>query len=341
MIRKHHLLLVSGILALAVLACRTQGTPGAQPVTPTPLPPFNTPTPEESTSGETPFLVRFDNLQAVDVENQTLTLANDQVVRVNGETNYARDTGQHDGDVISLPDLSIGDYLQVEVVEGSGNPPLASWVIIRPQEDEPPGIGGAGGGEGYQDGAGPNAPTWGVIANVNTFDQSTGILTLSPGEDGIPDYDTVLVDANTVYRIGDITNDGALASPDQLTPGTSVQVDFAEPVPQDFEGVPLVGIIWVRRYPDPGFDFTEGMEVRSALIRSVDAQAQRFILEPQGEVIVWDDETQFVWDDDTVLDGIPSEADILQSGLNAEVVVRLNADGTLYAVRVIVGEPDF
>lgn len=250
----------------------------------------------------------------------------------------------------SAPVFSVG-FEDTGPLEGeaAASPPDAGPVTIVPTplpQDSGQAEPGQGGGSGeHRDGFccgfpdGGNGPFETVMTTVASVDAAASMVTVT-------DASTVgavgLVDENTALRIADITPNGADATLEDLQPGMAVQAEFLV----ESGDPPHLQALWVLP-AEPVEPVTDRpTEIRDAPIRAVDTVTNRFVQEPLGEIILYDENTVFILDDESV-NGTVAGPEILAVGKWAHVTLLQGPDGPvmafppeepLTAVQVIIHE---
>lgn len=230
----------------------------------------------------------------------------------------------------------LGLDVQVEggVERRGGIDPAGDQPVVEPGLDAEPGSeeaanprpqSGGGGGEGYQDGfccgfpdAG-NGPYELLMTTIVGVDPAAGTVTLAEASQAGA---VVAVDEHTSLRLIDITPDGAPITIDDLQPGMSVQ---AEVLVENGDPPPLQAI-WVHPEEDLPFPTDQPYEVRDAPIQAVDTVNNRFVQEPYGEIILYDENTTFIYDDGS-FNGVEAGPADLAVGRSAHVVLLQGPDG--------------
>jgi hypothetical protein len=206
-----------------------------------------------------------------------------------------------------------------------------------------PGQGGGSGEHldgfccGFPDGG--NGPFEVLLTTISSIDVAASTVTVadasSIGAVGV-------IDQNTTLRIADITPNGADATLADLQPGMAVQAEFLV----ESGDPPRLQALWVLP-AEPTEPLTDKpVEIRDAPIRAVDTITRRFVQEPLGEIILYDENTIFILDDESV-NGTVAGPDVLEVGRWAHVTLLQGPDGPvmefppqepLTAVLVIVHE---
>jgi hypothetical protein len=207
--------------------------------------------------------------------------------------------------------------------------------------NRPQGGGGSGDpdglGEGFPDGG--NGPFETVMTTIASVDVAASTVTFNDASTVGP---TGLVDDKTAMRLADITPNGAPLALQELEPGMSVQAEFLV----ETGNPPRMQAIWVM--PDaPAEPPTDKLiELRDAPIRSVDLANHSFVMEPEGETVLFDENTVFIVDDETP-DGSPAGPEALIAGMWAHVTLLQGPNGPvqsfppeepLTAVQIIIHE---
>jgi hypothetical protein len=241
--------------------------------------------------------------------------------------------GVEDGGVVQ-GETTVSPPGDAAVVEVTPDPSTS-----RPQS----GGGGGGQGEEHLDGFccgfpdGGNGPFETIVTTIESVDVAASTVTVA-------DPSTVgsvgLVDAGTALRIADITPNGADATLDDLQPGMAVQAEFLV----ESGDPPSLQALWVLP-AEPTEPVTDRpVELRDAPIRAVDTVTNRFVQEPLGEIILYDENTVFILDDESV-NGTVAGPEILEIGRWAHVTLLQGPDGPvmeyppeepLTAVQIIV-----
>jgi hypothetical protein len=185
----------------------------------------------------------------------------------------------------------------------------------------------SGGGSGNPDGLGAGLPDAGngpfetLVTTIASIDTAGSTVTFANASTAGP---TGLVDENTLLRLADITPNGAPIAFEQLSPGMSVQAEILV----ETGNPPRMQAIWI--IPDtPAEPLTDKpIELRDAPIRSVDLANPSFVMEPEGETILFDENTTFILDDETV-DGVLARPEDLVVGMWAHVTLLQGPDGPL------------
>jgi hypothetical protein len=211
---------------------------------------------------------------------------------------------------------------------------------ILPTEDSRP---QSGGGSGDPDGLGEGLPDAGMgsfqtlMTTITSVDVAGRTVTFADASTAGP---VGAVDEQTSLRLADRTPNGAPIALEELLPGMSVQAEILV----ETGNPPRLQAIWVipATTAEPPTD--KPIELRDAPIRSVDLANSRFVMEPEGETILFNEDTVFILDNETV-DGVPAGPEELVVGRWAHVTLLQGPDGPvqsfppeepLTAVQVII-----
>lgn len=199
--------------------------------------------------------------------------------------------------------------------------PTVLSTVTPAANSRPQGGGGSGDpdglGEGFPDAG--NGPFETLMTTVASIDVAASTVTFADTSTAGP---TGLVDANTMLRLADITPNGAPIALEELVPGTSVQAE----VLVETGSPPRMQAIWV--IPDtPAEPPTDKpIELRDAPIQSVDLANKRFVMEPEGETVLFDQNTVFIVDDETP-NGSAAGPEALVVGMWAHVTLLQGPNG--------------
>lgn len=206
-------------------------------------------------------------------------------------------------------------------LEGATMLPTLSPTALPTESSRPQ----SGGGSGDPDGLGAGLPDAGngpfqtLMTTIASVDVAGNAVTFADASAAGP---VGVVDGQTNLRLADITPNGAPITLKELSPGMSVQAEILV----ETGNPPRIQAIWVVPATPAEPPTDKPIELRDAPIRSVNLANNRFVMEPEGETILFNQDTVFILDDETV-DGAPAGPEDLVIGMWAHVTLLQGPDG--------------